>query len=31
LLVMPPLVIEADDIDEIIDVLDGAAARVRAR
>jgi acetylornithine/succinyldiaminopimelate/putrescine aminotransferase len=31
LLVMPPLVIEADDIDEVVDVLDGAAARVRTR
>jgi acetylornithine/succinyldiaminopimelate/putrescine aminotransferase len=31
LLVMPPLVIGADDIDEVVDVLDGAAARVRTR
>jgi acetylornithine/succinyldiaminopimelate/putrescine aminotransferase len=31
LLVMPPLVVEADEIDEILDVLDGAATRVSAR
>jgi acetylornithine/succinyldiaminopimelate/putrescine aminotransferase len=31
LLVMPPLVVEADDIDEIVDVLDGAATRANAR
>ena len=30
LLVMPPLVVEADEIDEILRVLDGAAARVSA-
>jgi len=31
LLVMPPLVVEADEVDEIIDILDGAATRVSAR
>jgi acetylornithine/succinyldiaminopimelate/putrescine aminotransferase len=30
LLVMPPLVVEADEIDEILHVLDGAATRVSA-
>jgi putrescine aminotransferase len=30
LLVMPPLVVEADEIDEIVDVLDGAATRASA-
>jgi putrescine aminotransferase len=30
LLVMPPLVVEADDIDEIVDILDGAATRASA-
>jgi putrescine aminotransferase len=31
LLVMPPLVVEADEIDEIVDILDGAAIRSSAR
>jgi putrescine aminotransferase len=30
LLVMPPLVVEADEIDEIVDILDGAATRASA-
>jgi acetylornithine/succinyldiaminopimelate/putrescine aminotransferase len=31
LLVMPPLVVQRDEVDEIVDVLDGAATRAGER
>jgi adenosylmethionine-8-amino-7-oxononanoate aminotransferase len=31
LLVMPPLVVQADEVDEILDVLDRAATRAGGR
>jgi adenosylmethionine-8-amino-7-oxononanoate aminotransferase len=31
LLVMPPLIVQPDEVDEIVDILDGAATRAGGR